>query len=186
MSHFLQELAQRLTAVYSNDLSSLVVMLPSLRARTFFNSALAELSDRPVWQPSWMSIDEAMEQISGLMRGERIRLISELFNIYVKHHPNEVIDKFYFWGEMLISDFDMIDKYLIDAHQLLRNIEDIKELEADVSYLSEEQLRIISFWRSIGEGNSLSEQKLSFLKIWRSLPAIYTALPCRDCMQFFS
>lgn len=179
MSHFLQELAQRLTAVYSNDLSSLVVMLPSLRARTFFNSALAELSDRPVWQPSWMSIDEAMESISGLMRGERIRLISELYNIYVKHHPNEVIDKFYFWGEMLISDFDMIDKYLIDAHQLLRNIEDIKELEADGSYLSEEQLRIISFWRSIGEGNSLSEQKLSFLKIWRSLPAIYTEFRAR-------
>ena len=86
MSHFLQELAQRLTAVYSNDLSSLVVMLPSLRARTFFNSALAELSDRPVWQPSWMSIDEAMEQISGLIRGERIRLISELYKMYVKHH----------------------------------------------------------------------------------------------------
>ena len=108
-----------------------------------------------------------------MVRGEQIQLISELYKIYVKHHPRETLDRFYFWGEMLIRDFDMIDKYLIDASQLLRNIEDIKELETDVSYLKPEQLHIISFWSSIGAEADLSEQKRQFLKIWRSLPAIY-------------
>lgn len=171
---FQRELAERLLERHSGDLSSLVILFPSLRARSFFNSALSSLVTKPTWQPKWTTIDELMESASGLVRGERIRLIAELHNIYVKYHPNEEFDKFYFWGDMLIADFDMIDKYLVDASQLLRNLEDIKELEADVSYLTPEQLRIISFWKSIGDNDSLSEQKRRFLKIWRSLPAIYT------------
>lgn len=170
---FQQELANELFAKYNGDLSSLVVVFPSLRARTFFNDALTQITDRPMWQPLWLSIDEIMSQSSGLRRGERIRLISELYSIYKKYHPEEVFDKFYFWGDMLINDFDMIDRYMVDAKQLLRNINDIKELEADVSYLSPEQIQIISFWRSIGSSDTLSQQKLHFLKVWNSLPQIY-------------
>ena len=172
-SSFLSELAHKLVSRYSGDLSSLVILFPSRRARVFFNDALSELSTLPRWQPQWATIDEIMERASGLMRGDRIRLITELYKIYIKYHPKEEFDKFYFWGDMLIADFDLIDKYLVDAKQLLRNIEDIKELEADVSYLTPEQLRIISFWKSIGDGDSLSSQKQRFLKIWRTLYNIY-------------
>lgn len=174
MTSFLQELAQTLLNRNSGDLSNLVVMFPSLRARAFFNDALSSITDKAIWQPHWSTIDEVMERGSGLKRAERIRLISELYKIYVKYHKNETFDKFYFWGDMLISDFDMIDKYLVDAKQLLRNIEDIKEIEADVSYLSEKQERILRFWSSIGPSMPLSKQKQIFLEVWRSLPAIYT------------
>ena len=85
----------------------------------------------------------------------------------------------YFWGEMLIADFDMIDKYLIDASQLLRNINEIKELEADLSYLTPEQERIIAFWRSLGTNETLSEQKRRFLEIWNKLPLIYNEFRSR-------
>lgn len=173
MTTFQSELAQALLRRHSNDLSELVVLFPSLRARAFFNDALNQLVDSPLWQPSWSTIDEIMERGSGLVCGERIRLIAELYKIYVKHHPLESFDRFYFWGDMLISDFDMIDKYLVDADKLLRNIEDIKEIEADVSYLTEEQERILSFWSSIGPEVSLTEQKRHFLSVWRSLPAVY-------------
>lgn len=170
---FLSELAHKLVGRYSGDLSSLVILFPSRRARVFFNDALSEHSALPRWQPQWLTIDEIMERASGLMRGDRIRLITELFKVYSKYHPNEDFDRFYFWGDMLIADFDLIDKYLVDAKQLLRNIEEIKELEVDVSYLTPEQLRIISFWKSIGDGDSLSDQKQRFLKIWRTLYNIY-------------
>ena len=85
MSSFIREVAQTLLKRYGNDLSNLVVIFPSTRARVFFNDALTELIDTPMWQPSWSSIDELMEQGSGLKRGERIRLIAELFKIYKKH-----------------------------------------------------------------------------------------------------
>ena len=174
MISFQTELAATLLHRHSGDLSKLVVLFPSLRARTFFNDALATLVDRPLWQPSWSTIDELMERGSGLVRGERIRLITELYKVYVKHHPTEKLDKFYFWGNMLISDFDMIDKYMVDADMLLRNITDIKEIESDVSYLTPEQERILmSFWNSIGPEASLTEHKRQFLVVWKSLPAIY-------------
>lgn len=173
MQTFLYEVASDLLQKYDNDLSSLTIIFPSLRARTFFNDAIASCAQSPVWQPQWMSIDELMERGANIVRGEQIQLIIELFKVYKKYHPHETLDRFYFWGDMLVRDFDMIDKYRIDAKQLLRNIEEIKELETDVSYLTPEQRRIISFWSSIGSDADLSEQKRQFLTIWRSLPAIY-------------
>ena len=130
MATFLQELAKRLLNNHTHDLSQLVMMFPSLRARAFFNDAIQQTSTAPVWQPRCTTIDEIMEQVAGISRGERIRLIAELYQVYVKHHPGESFDKFYFWGDMLISDFDLIDKYMVDASQLLSNIEEIKELES--------------------------------------------------------
>ena len=82
MSTFIQEFAKTLLNRYNNDLSNIVVMFPSLRARVFFNDAISTIVDRPLWQPSWSTIDELMERGSGLIRGERIRLISELFKVY--------------------------------------------------------------------------------------------------------
>ncbi len=173
MKTFQQELAETLLKRHDN-LSDLVVLFPSLRARTFFNHAISEIVDKPVWQPSWTTIDELMEQGSGLKRGERIRLIAELHKVYVKHHPHETFDRFYFWGDMLISDFDKIDKYLIDASLLLQNVTDIKEIEADMGdYLTPEQEHILSFWSSVAPEKTITEQKKLFLEIWRTLPTIY-------------
>lgn len=174
MQTFQEELATRLLDSYSNDLSSLVVMFPSLRARSFFNEAVQKVTTRPIWQAKSTTINQLMEDGSGLIIGDRIRLLTELYSIYKRHHPGEKLDHFYFWGETLISDFDMIDKYMVDAHMLLRNITDIKEIEADVSYLSPEQVEIITrFWRSVYSDKTLSEQKENFVKIWRTLPTIY-------------
>lgn len=172
---FQRELAADLLSRYSNDLSSLAIMFPSLRARAFFNDALTSLVDSPTWQPTWTSINELMETIAGIDCGERIVLLSELFKIYKKHHPSEEFDKFYFWGDMLISDFDLIDKYMVDANRILRNINDLKELEADLSYLDESHIGCIrSFWASVTDKETLTKHKEAFLKIWRTLPAIYT------------
>lgn len=180
MQTFLQELANRLLTNNANDLSKLVVMFPSLRARVFFNKALADqIADRPIWQPRYTTIDEIMERGSGMRRGERIKLISELYKIYKRELKSESFDRFYHWGEMLISDFDMIDKYMVDPDMLLQNISDIKKIEADVSYLTEEQeLLIKSFWMSVYRGSdteSLSIHKQRFLKVWEALPRIYKA-----------
>ena len=174
MTTFLQELAQKLLKDHDNDLSQLVVMFPSQRARVFFNDAIGESTDTPTWQPHYTSIDEIMVQASGYTIGDRIKLIVELYKVYLKKFPNESFDRFYHWGEVLISDFDMIDKYMIDADNLLVNIKDIKEIEADLSYLTEEQQRIImTFWSNVHSNDTPSEQKQRFLEVWNALPYIY-------------
>ena len=129
MESFLGEVAADLYARYGEELSQRAVLFPSRRARLFFTDALARIARRPMWQPSWTTIDELMSEISGLRTGDRLRLITELYGIYSEYHA-EPFDKFYFWGDMLLADFDTIDKYRIDAAMLFRNIEEIREIEA--------------------------------------------------------
>ena len=174
MQTFLQEAAQRLYERYGSDISSLNIILPSRRARLFFSDALAAIIDKPIWQPRYMSMDDIMSLYSSLKAGEKIRLITELYRIYAEYHPTETFDKFYFWGEVLLSDFDLIDKYMIDADMLFRNLCDLKELEADLSYLSDEMRELIySFWRNFAPEATLSLEKHKFLSVWLSLAPIY-------------
>ncbi len=173
MTGFLYEVADDLYERYHEEIGDLKILFPSRRARLFFTDALSRITTSPIWEPSWISIDEMMSRISGIEMGDHVRLISELYKVYVKHHPKESFDKFYFWGEILLADFDMVDKYLIDADMLFRNVADIKELETDLSYLTEQQLHIVAFWSSIGAEADLSEQKRRFLKVWQSLRPIY-------------
>ncbi len=174
---FLDEVAEKLYTRYGNDISSLTLVFPSLRARLFFSDALSQHIERPIWQPHYISMDDIMCQAASAAVGDKIRLISELYKIYVQHHPSETFDKFYFWGEMLLSDFDLIDKYMIDADMLFRNLCDLKELEADLSYLTPEMRHVISsFWSHFAEQESLTEEKRKFLNIWLSLSPIYKSL----------
>ncbi len=173
---FLSEVATNLYRQYGDAISSLTLVFPSRRARLFFSDALAQIVDKPIWQPSYISMDDIMCQASALQAGEKIQLITELYKIYVQHHPTEVFDKFYFWGEMLLSDFDLIDKYIIDADMLFSNLHDIKEIEADLSYLTPEMRQIISsFWSNFSDKASLSDEKQKFLAIWQSLAPVYHA-----------
>lgn len=171
---FLGEVAEKLYERYDKDISSLTLVFPSLRARLFFSDALSQLIDKPIWQPHYISMDDIMCQASSIKVGDKIKLITELYKIYAEFHPSETFDKFYFWGEMLLSDFDLIDKYLIDADMLFRNLCDLKELEADLSYLTPEMRQVISsFWSHFTEEAELSEEKQKFLSIWLSLAPIY-------------
>ncbi len=173
MNGFLTEVATDLYGRYGEELSSRAMLFPSRRARLFFVDALTRIAGRPMWQPRWVTIDDLMSEISGLHLGDRVRLITELYKVYSEFH-NEPFDKFYFWGDMLLTDFDTIDKYLIDAEMLFRNISEIKEIEADISYLTPAQLQILAFWSSFGAEADLSEEKRKFLAIWKTLGPIYT------------
>ncbi|MCH5335320.1 MAG: PD-(D/E)XK nuclease family protein [Alistipes sp.] len=173
MQGFLNETARDLYDRFGDAISSLHIMFPSRRARLFFTDALAAIAERPLWQPHWITVDELMEEVSGLHSADRIRLIAELYKVYSRYH-DEPFDKFYFWGDMLLADFDTIDKYMVDARMLFRNIADIRELEADMSYLTPEQLRIVSFWGCFADGEELSREKRRFLEMWRTLGDIYT------------
>lgn len=179
---FLGEVARSLYARYGAETASLSLLFPSRRARLFFADELSRIVDKPLWEPEWLSLDRLTEELSGLHVGDRLRLIAELYRVYRRYHEEE-FDRFYFWGEMLLSDFDMVDKYRVDAGRLFRNISDLKELEADWSYLTEEQRRIVrAFWEGVfleSDRSSDSVERRRFLRIWNSLGAIYDEFRAR-------
>ncbi len=178
MEGFLEEVARDLYDRCGERLAERAVLFPSKRARLFFVDALSRIVGKPMWEPQWTTVDELMSEISGLRKGDRLRLIVELYKIYAEY-SDEPFDKFYFWGDMLLTDFDTIDKYLIDADMLFRNIGEIKELEADLSYLTPAQLQIIAFWSSLGPEADLSEEKRRFLALWKTLGPLYRRFRAR-------
>ena len=92
------------------------------------------MTDKPLWSPQYMSMDDIMREASSFSVGEKVRMITDLYKVYSEYH-DEPFDKFYFWGEMLLGDFDLIDKYMIDADMLFRNIYDLKVLELSLIHI---------------------------------------------------
>ena len=121
MATFIEEVAARLYEKYGDDVSSLTLVLPSKRARLFFAEALSKVAVHPIWEPNYISIDDLMCRLSNLEKCDRLRLVAELFKIY-NRTTGETFDDFYHWGEVLVADFDMLDKYQVDAAQLFANI----------------------------------------------------------------
>lgn len=174
MTTFIEQLAADLYARYGRDISSLRILFPSRRAQLFFAEALSHLTDVPLWQPHFTSLDTLMTTVAGIEHGERVRLITELYEIYRQFHPDEKFDKFYFWGDMLLSDFDSIDKYMVDADVLFANIDDLKQIESDLSYITDKQWQVIDrFWSVLNGDPDPSLHKQRFLKVWRTLCPIY-------------
>lgn len=173
MQGFLAQLAENLYERYGDEISSLNIVFPSRRAKHFFTDALSVIVARPVWQPLFPSIDEIAESVAGLRSGDRVRLVTELYKVYSRYH-DEPFDSFYFWGEILLNDFDSIDKYLIDADMLFANVADLKAIENNFDFLTAEQREVIArFWCSFGEKAGYSDEQQRFMSIWSTLGDIY-------------
>jgi hypothetical protein len=133
-----------------------------------------QLSDKPVWSPTFRSLESLFEEITGLTQADNLSLIFDLFQAFKQHKPtNESFDDFYFWGEMLLDDFDDLDKHLVDARDLFRNVSDLKEIDLLFDYLTDEQKDAIRvFWQDFngGKGGSL---KTDFASIWSLLYPVY-------------
>lgn len=170
---FLGKVAESLWRQYGADISSLKLLVPNARSRMFFADELSKVIDRPLWQPQYVSIDDMMFELAGAAPADRIRAVVELYKVYSQYH-REDFDSFYFWGEMLMADFDQIDKYMVDAGTLFSNINDLKELEDALVYMEEGQREVVRrFWASFGIEEEHSAEKRDFLTVWNTLSKIY-------------
>lgn len=93
-------------------------------------------------------------------------MLFKLYDIYLRHSgSSETFDEFLYWGEMLLNDFDDIDKYMADARMLFTNVTDLREIENDFSFLSPEQIAAIrTFWSSFYPKGDTPNQE----QFWRS------------------
>lgn len=173
METFLHRVARHLWDAYGEEIGSLTVLLPNNRSRVFFVDALSQIAGKPIFGPRFISIDTLMCDLAGMRRVDHIKAITELYKIYSKYH-NEEFDDFYHWGEVLLSDFDAVDKYRIDADMLFTNISDLKDLDRDLSYLEDVHIEAIKrFWGSFDVSPNQPEHQKTFLTIWNTLLPIY-------------
>ncbi len=180
MATFLGETAQYLLSEFGAELSNKAILFPGQRAARFFSNELKSIIDAPIWEPEYTTIDRLMSQITGLESCDSIVAVTKLYEVYsnaLKHCDltPEPFDRFYAWGEKLLASFDMVDKYMVDAKMLFCNISDLKEIDADNSYLDERQREIIKrFFLGIDIFGKQSAEKSHFISIWNLLFEIYT------------
>lgn len=134
------------------------MVLPNKRGALFLKTHLAQVFGKSIWLPRIISAEELIAELSGLQTLEEIDLICLLYESYKECYgaSAESFDSFAKWGQLILQDFNEIDRYLADSEQLYENLKDIK---------------VIENW-SLGE-EELSEYQINYLKFMASLGSIY-------------
>jgi len=154
MTYFLERIASHLLDEYGGRLENQCLVFPNRRAGLYFMKYLASMCGKPVWAPAVKTINELFSLSSPLQIAENETLIFELYKVYKELNPEaESFDEFYFWGDMIINDFDDVDKYLADASKLFYNLADLKRIDKIFGELTEDQVKIIrQFWINFNAG----------------------------------
>lgn len=174
MERFLAGCAKYIAQKHAHQLHEICLVFPNRRAGVFFSSYLQNEISKPVIAPEITTIGELFAGYSGYFQAEKLQLISLLFDEFRKHtQTTETFDQFYFWGEILLADFNDIDRYLVDARDLFTNVADLKEIDQVFDYLTDEQKAALEqFWGSVAvAGRKDFQQK--HLQIWSKLFAVY-------------
>ena len=174
MESFLKLVAADLYKHTEGNLAHTAVVFPNKRAGLFFNEYLAQESDSPIWSPAYVSISELFRSLSPWEVGDPVKLVCELYKIFRREtQSTETLDDFYFWGEMLISDFDDADKNKVDTDKLFSNLQDLRNIMDDYTFIDDEQEEAIrQFFQnfSIERRTALKER---FISLWDVLGNIY-------------
>jgi len=174
MVPFLQQVAAHY--FQGGDITQTCFLFPNRRSLVFFKKYLSSLvKDTPLLVPPLYTINDFFYKLNHVDVTDKLRLLLELYEVYKKLNPQaEPLDEFIFWGDVMLSDFDDIDKYLVNAEALLQNVKDFKALQDRMEYLSENQRQAISHFLShFRDVKDTDTIKNKFLKLWNLLYPVY-------------
>ncbi|MCX6165333.1 MAG: PD-(D/E)XK nuclease family protein [Ignavibacteriae bacterium] len=191
---FLEKICYDILNKHRDIISDICVIFPSRRAGLYFKNILGNKIEYPIWSPSVYSIEDFVEEFSAYNFADNFKLLFELYSVYNDVIKNEKallkseidfldsdddiesFDSFYPWGEMLLQDFDVIDKYLVDTNLLFKSIKDLKEIEECFPIELQESFK--KFWGTLFDSKQTNAKK-SFLKIWQVLGKVYLEFTIR-------
>jgi len=175
---FLHQLALKIHEQFGENIDNIALVFPTKRARIFFVEQLATVYKSTIWSPKIYSIEEFIRETYTGIFPETIHLIFELYEVYLQEMRKKVptytetFDQFYAWGEMLLADFNEVDKNYTDAKQLYRNIRELREIEIEIGISEELSEAIRRFWNTINAEEPTKLQS-DFLAIWEILYDVY-------------
>ena len=185
MDTFLSQTARHYAAL-SPRLSQTVFVVPSRRARRYLTNDIKRLLPACDNTPKVRvdAINDFFQKIYGVKTTDRLHLVLTLYGCYRDLNPKaESLDDFLQWGQVMISDFDNVDKWMVDAGKLFVNVNDFKSIQDTYSYLTPEQRDAIEhFVRHFRDRNGRltvsldtpgDDIKKRFLSVWNLLGPLY-------------
>ena len=181
MKTFLSLVANDLLQRFGTNMSNVTVVFPGKRASLFLNQELALASEKPVWTPRYITMSDLFYSLSPYIKADPIDSITSLYQIFSKNFLEEEmqegysLDKFWGWGEIILSDFDDVDKHMADANAIFSNVYELMQLES-LDYLTDEQKSTLQhFFKNFStEDNSVIKER--FLNVWSKMNQMYTEL----------
>ena len=175
MKAFLHELAEKLYRGHPK-LDEVTLVFPNRRAALYFRKYLSQVLNKPAFAPRLITIEEFISSFSTLKVLDKLELVHRLYKSYYnlksEQEGIESFDQFYFWGEMLVRDFDEVDKYMVNASLLFKDLSNQKELDSSFDFFTEEQKEFLkSFWGDFDDREGKSKEK--FLQVWKRLPEVH-------------
>jgi ATP-dependent helicase/nuclease subunit B len=154
MDRFIQKVVSDVLEKHTK-LEALCFILPSRRASIFLKQELAKHIDHPIFAPDILSIEEFVEHLSGLKALNTLELLFMLYDTYkTLNDPAqqpEPFESFTKWANLLLQDFNEIDRYLAPQDQIFNYLSAVKEL--DHWSLEKESTTLIrnhlKFWKQL-------------------------------------
>lgn len=183
MTQFLQQVAVHYHSL--GGMEKLCFIFPNRRSMAFFTKYLSEAvrgSDAPVIAPQMLTVNDFFYKVSGVNSVDRVCQLLDLYQSYTEvfaaHNTRpelkpEALDEFIFWGDVILGDFNDVDKYLVDPKQLFANVADFKQLQDTFTYLTETQRRAIEGFVSHFKEFAETDVKGRFLMLWNLLYDLY-------------
>jgi CRISPR/Cas system-associated exonuclease Cas4 (RecB family) len=174
MNGFLNQVATHLLKIHGDNLSQLTLVFPNRRGGMFFTNYLNSLVSKPLISPRMITINELFSELSILQVPDRLSLIFRLYKVYCEStHSTELFDDFYFWGEMLLSDFDQVDKYLVNGADLFTNITELKQIDIRFGEMDpDEKAQLEGFWKTLSDKDKTPNQR-EFVRLWEDILGVY-------------
>lgn len=153
---FLQEVCKEIVKQHGVEgLKDVSIVIPSQRVAIYVREELTKQIDSTFWMPEINPINQFLEGLHNFTVVDDVELIFELYEAYRESFENpETLDSFLSWSSMIVSDFNEIDKYLLDANQVFKNLQSIKDIESwsfNQEELSKTQENFLKFWEQLGD-----------------------------------
>jgi hypothetical protein len=170
---FLEEVAEDLFQQHTAGIANSTIILPSQKVSEKFQETLRLRISDPASMPQVLTLEPWIAQLSKITIVSNLELLVLLYQAFQQlNAADEPFDRFYSWGEMLLQDFDIIDKCVVNPDQLFANLYQQKAITSTYEHLSDMQKEAIqSFWKTFDK--RLSRQQQDFLKLWKTLPQVY-------------
>lgn len=168
------------------DMAERCFVFPNRRSMVFFrkyiHEAVVSAADSPLLMPKMMTVNEFFSGTGRHTVADRVTLLVTLYDCYAGLNPSaESLDDFIFWGDIILGDFNDVDKYLADPRQLFANVADYKNIQDSYEYLTENQRKAIETFAGhfIDKVSKRSDNPKAkdvsriFLQIWNLMYPLY-------------
>lgn len=172
---FISSLAEEIISLRNDyNYSDFTVIFPTRRAALIFKITFAQQLHHASLLPSVYSISDFIAHYTPQRIVEKKELLLQFYTIYKKHFSETDFRTFAPWGEMILSDFDEADRYLIDHQTLFADLKSYKEIESLFQDDEQQAEQLRKFFAMFLQEPTKLQQK--FAEIWNKLPLLYEEL----------